>query len=51
MRLAELVGTLSMAADAGAGMPDYHALRGAVVAVRLAPGGDDDTRHCAWLDV
>jgi hypothetical protein len=36
MRLAELVGTLSMATDAGAGMPDHHALRGAIVAVRLA---------------
>ncbi len=36
MRLAELIGTLSMAADAAAGMPDHHALRGAVVAVRLA---------------
>lgn len=36
MRLAELIGTLSMATDAGAGMPDCHALRGAVVAVRLA---------------
>jgi len=36
MRLAELIGTLSMATDAGAGMPDHHALRGATVAVRIA---------------
>lgn len=36
MRLAELVGTLSMATDAGVGMPDFHALRGAIVATRLA---------------
>jgi hypothetical protein len=36
MRLAELIGTLSLATDAGTGMPDYHALRGAAVAVRFA---------------
>ena len=36
MRLAELVGTLSIAADASAGMPDGHALRGALVAVEFA---------------
>jgi HD-GYP domain-containing protein (c-di-GMP phosphodiesterase class II) len=44
MRLAELVGTLSMAADAGAGMPDYHALRGAILAVRLAELVQADAR-------
>jgi hypothetical protein len=32
MRLAELVGTLSTATDAGTGVPDSHALRGATVA-------------------
>jgi putative nucleotidyltransferase with HDIG domain len=36
MRLAELIGTLSLATDAGTGMPDSHALRSATVAVRLA---------------
>jgi hypothetical protein len=36
MRLAELVGTLSTATDAGTGVPDSHALRGATIAVRFA---------------
>jgi HD-GYP domain-containing protein (c-di-GMP phosphodiesterase class II) len=36
MRLAELVGTLSLATDAGTGVPDSHGLRGAILAVRLA---------------
>jgi HD-GYP domain-containing protein (c-di-GMP phosphodiesterase class II) len=36
VRLFELVGTLSVAADAAAGMPDYHALRGAILSARLA---------------
>jgi hypothetical protein len=36
VRLVELVGTLSMAADAAAGMADHHALRGAIVGARLA---------------
>src|ERR1043165_8500755 len=52
MRLAELVGTLSMATDAGTGMPDHHALRGAIVAVRLAEqlNADDTTvRDCYYL--
>lgn len=50
MRLAELVGTLSMATDAGAGMPDHHALRGAIVAVRLAElvKADDRTVRDAY---
>lgn len=50
MRLAELVGTLSMATDAGAGMPDHHALRGAIVAVRLAEvlKADDKTVREAY---
>ena len=45
MRLAELVGTLSMATDAGTGMPDFHALRGAILAARFAEilGTDDRT--------
>lgn len=44
MRLAELIGTLSMAADAGAGMPDTHALRGATIAVRLAEVAQADDK-------
>jgi HD-GYP domain-containing protein (c-di-GMP phosphodiesterase class II) len=50
MRLAELVGTLSMAADAGAGLPDHHALRGAIVAVQLADlvGADEATRRASY---
>jgi hypothetical protein len=47
MRLAELVGTLSMATDAGTGMPDYHSLRGATVAVRLAEVVKADDRTVA----
>jgi HD-GYP domain-containing protein (c-di-GMP phosphodiesterase class II) len=45
MRLAELVGTLSLATDAGTGMPDFHGLRGATVAARFAErlGADDRT--------
>jgi HD-GYP domain-containing protein (c-di-GMP phosphodiesterase class II) len=44
MRLAELIGTLSMATDAGAGMPDHHALRGATIAARLAELVKSDER-------
>jgi len=47
MRLAELVGTLSMAIDAGTGLPDYHALRGATVAVRFAEVVKADDRTIA----
>jgi len=36
MRLAELIGTLSLAIDAGTGLPDYHSLRAATLAVGLA---------------
>jgi HD-GYP domain-containing protein (c-di-GMP phosphodiesterase class II) len=36
VRVAELVGTLSVAADLSAGMPDDHALRGATVAAAFA---------------
>jgi HD-GYP domain-containing protein (c-di-GMP phosphodiesterase class II)/DNA-binding CsgD family transcriptional regulator len=36
VRLAEIVGTLSIAADASAGMPESHALRGAIVAASFA---------------
>jgi HD-GYP domain-containing protein (c-di-GMP phosphodiesterase class II) len=36
IRLAELVGTLSLATDAAIGFPDAHALRSATLAVRLA---------------
>ncbi|HEV8549635.1 MAG TPA: hypothetical protein VGQ57_11420, partial [Polyangiaceae bacterium] len=50
MRLAELVGTLSLAADAGTGMPDHHALRGATLAVGLARalGADERTAQDAF---
>jgi HD-GYP domain-containing protein (c-di-GMP phosphodiesterase class II) len=45
MRLAELVGTLSLAVDAGTGLPDFHALRGATLAVGFARelGADERT--------
>jgi HD-GYP domain-containing protein (c-di-GMP phosphodiesterase class II) len=52
LRLCELIATLSVAADMSAGMPDSHALRGAVVAVRLARllGVDAEVeRHAFYL--
>jgi HD-GYP domain-containing protein (c-di-GMP phosphodiesterase class II) len=52
VRLAELVGTLSLAADLSAGMPDSHALRGAVVAVGFARQlgvGSDVIRQAYYL--
>ncbi len=36
MRLAELIGTLSLASDAGTGMPEDHGLRAATLAARTA---------------
>ncbi len=50
MRLAELIGTLSLAVDAGTGLPDYHALRGATLAVGLARElkTDGKTAHDAF---
>ena len=50
MRLAELIGTLSMATDAGGGLPDGHALRGAIVGARLARalGADEQTLREAY---
>ena len=50
MRLAELMGTLSLAVDAGTGLPDCHALRGATLAVGLARevGADDRTVQDAF---
>jgi HD-GYP domain-containing protein (c-di-GMP phosphodiesterase class II) len=50
MRLAELIGTLSLAVDAGTGLPDHHALRGATLAVGLAREvkADDRTVHDAF---
>ena len=36
MRLAELIGTLSLAADAGTGMPEEGGLRAAIVAAKVA---------------
>jgi HD-GYP domain-containing protein (c-di-GMP phosphodiesterase class II) len=52
VRVAELVGTLSIAADLSAGMPDTHALRSAVVAAALAEqlGVDAEVaRHAYYL--
>jgi HD-GYP domain-containing protein (c-di-GMP phosphodiesterase class II) len=52
VRLAELAGTLSIAADLSAGMPDSHALRGAVVAVGFAQALKLDpevARHSYYL--
>jgi HD-GYP domain-containing protein (c-di-GMP phosphodiesterase class II) len=52
VRVAELVGTLSVAADLSAGMPDSHALRGAVVAAAFAEelGVDVEVaRHAYYL--
>ena len=50
MRLAELIGTLSLAVDAGTGLPDCHALRGATLAVGLARevGADERTVQDAF---
>jgi HD-GYP domain-containing protein (c-di-GMP phosphodiesterase class II) len=50
VRVAELVGTLSIAADLSAGMPDDHALRGAVVAAAFAEqlGVDDEVAQHAY---
>jgi HD-GYP domain-containing protein (c-di-GMP phosphodiesterase class II) len=44
MRLAEIVGVLSAASDAGTGAPDAHALRGATLAVRFARHLEVDDR-------
>jgi len=50
MRLAELLGTLSLAVDASIGLPDSHALRSATLAVRLADiaGADAGTRQDSY---
>jgi hypothetical protein len=50
VRLAELIGTLSLAVDAGTGLPDHHALRGATLAVGLSREvkADDRTVHDAY---
>ena len=50
MRLAELVRTLSLATDAGTGMPEEHGLRSAALAVRLGEvtGADERTRSDAF---
>jgi len=50
MRLAELIGTLSLATDAGTGLPDFHALRSATLAAGLARelGADDRTVQDAF---
>lgn len=50
MRLAELIGTLSLATDAGTGLPDFHALRSATLAAGLAQelGADERTVRDAF---
>ncbi|HTJ47007.1 MAG TPA: HD domain-containing phosphohydrolase [Kofleriaceae bacterium] len=50
MRLAELAGILSLATDAGTGMPDEHGLRVAILAVRIGEvaGASDDERRDAF---
>ncbi len=50
MRLAELIGTLSLATDVGTGLPDGHALRSATAAVRFAgvSGADERTARDAY---
>jgi HD-GYP domain-containing protein (c-di-GMP phosphodiesterase class II) len=52
MRLAELIGTMSLAVDASIGLPESHALRSATLAVRLAElvHADQQTRQdCYYL--
>jgi HD-GYP domain-containing protein (c-di-GMP phosphodiesterase class II) len=54
VRVAELVGTLSIAADLSAGMPDGHALRSAIAAAAFAEelGVDADVaRHAYYLSL
>ena len=46
MRLAELTGTLSLAADAGTGMPEDHGLRTAILAARLGESLGASTDEC-----
>ena len=50
VRLAELVGTFSLATDAGMGVPEEHGLRAAAVAVRLGQlaGVDEATKRQAF---
>jgi hypothetical protein len=55
MRLAELIGTLSLATDAGTGAPEDHGLRAAILAVKLGElagldaGGRADAYYLALL--
>ncbi len=54
MRLAELMGTLSLAADVAMGMPMDHGLRSAAVAVRLGElvgAGDRDRADAFYLSL
>jgi hypothetical protein len=50
VRIAELVATLSYAADLGLGQPMEHCLRQTVIALRLAElvGADDDDREATY---
>ena len=50
VRIAELVATLSYAADLGLGQPMEHCLRQTVIALRLAElvGADDDDRESTY---
>jgi HD-GYP domain-containing protein (c-di-GMP phosphodiesterase class II) len=51
MRLAELLGTLSLAIDTGLGVPEYHCLRSATLAAGLARelGTDEQTARDAYF--
>ena len=44
MRLAELIGTFSLATDVGTGFPEEHGLRSAALAVRLGELADLDEK-------
>ena len=50
VRIAELVATLSYAADLGLGQPMEHCLRQTAIALRLAElvGADDDERESTY---
>ncbi len=47
MRLAELIGTFSLATDAGTGVPEEHGLRSAALAVRVGELAGCDAKTCS----
>src|SRR6266540_1152020 len=54
IRLCEVLATMSFASDAGMGMPDEAAVRGAVIASALAEevaASDDDRADAYWLSL